>query len=111
MLRDLLESYKKITVNMISAIEKDDMESFQKLLELRENVISKVKSEEYSRLDIEKILKDLCLKELEEKLNERVLSKKEYYKTKLKTVKLQKSAHNTYNKAFLGDPHFLKKRI
>lgn len=110
MLKKYLEKYKELTVKMIEVVNSDDMDLFQQLINSRQNVIHEMNNLNYSSQQFKGIVEELKILELEEKLKETTITKKEEYKSKISNVKLNQNAHKSYNRNFLSSSHFIKEK-
>ena len=107
-MEELLKEYKRISDKILYEIMKDDLESAEKSMKVRQNILNKLSELSINKnIDIEKNFGILTVdKKIEEELQKSKLNLKE----QIDEIKRQKAAQNVYGKQF-EDIYFLNKQI
>ena len=107
-MEELLKEYKRISDKILYEIMKDDLQSAENSMKVRQDILSKLSELSINKnIDIEKNFGILTLdKKIEEELQKSKLNLKE----QIDEIKRQKAAQNVYGKQF-EDIYFLNKQI
>lgn len=107
-MEELLKEYKRISDKILYEIMKDDLESVENSMKVRQDILSKLSELSINKnIDIEKKFGILTVdKKIEEELQKSKLNLKE----QIDEIKRQKAAQNVYGKQF-EDIYFLNKQI
>lgn len=107
-MEELLKEYKRISDKILYGIMKDDLESAENSMKVRQDILSKLSELSINKnIDIEKNFGILTVdKKIEEELQKSKLNLKE----QIDEIKRQKAAQNVYGKQF-EDIYFLNKQI
>ena len=107
-MEELLKEYKKISEKILYEIMKEDLESTEKSMKARQDILNKLSELLINKnIDIEKKFGILTVdKKIEEELQKSKLNLKE----QIDEIKKQKAAQNVYGKQF-EDIYFLNKQI
>lgn len=107
-MEELLKEYKRISDEILYEIMKDDLESAENSMKIRQDILNKL-----SQLAVNKemnIEKEFGILSLDKKIKEELQKSKLNLKEQLDEIKRQKAAQNVYGKQF-GDIYFLNKQI
>ncbi len=96
-LRSKLIKFRKITLNIIGSLEKEDYDSPENLLEQRESIIKEINNLNYKKEEFKKIGEELELLLIEKKLQSIMIEKRSKIKLKLKKASENKAANKNYN--------------
>lgn len=107
-MEELLKEYKRISDEILYEIMKDDLESAENSMKIRQDILNKLSELSINKnIDIEKKFGILTVdKKIEEELQKSKLNLKE----QIDEIKRQKAAQNVYGKQF-EDIYFLNKQI
>lgn len=107
-MEELLKEYKRISHKILYEIMKDDLESAENSMKVRQDILNKLSELSINKnIDIEKKFGILTVdKKIEEELQKSKLNLKE----QIDEIKRQKAAQNVYGKQF-EDIYFLNKQI
>ena len=108
-LRKNLKKYKELTENLILLLEKEDIESLEKYLDLRKEVINNINKLSVENNDFKVIINELNLLSLEETFNKKLKEAMDRTKKELLEVKKGKQANKGYNRSFLNTSILNKK--
>lgn len=92
-----LIKFRKITLNIIDSLEKDDYDTPERLLEQRENIIKEINNLNYKKEEFKKMDEELELLLIEKKLQNLMIEKKANIKLKLKKASKNKEANKNYS--------------
>ena len=107
-MEELLKEYKRISDKILYEIMKDDLESAENSMKIRQDILNKL-----SQLAVNKemnIEKEFGILSLDKKIKEELQKSKLNLKEQLDEIKRQKAAQNVYGKQF-EDIYFLNKQI
>lgn len=107
-MEELLKEYKRISDEILYEIMKDDLESAENSMKVRQDILNKL-----SQLAVNKemnIEKEFGILSLDKKIKEELQKSKLNLKEQLDEIKRQKAAQNVYGKQF-EDIYFLNKQI
>lgn len=110
-LKQELNDYKVITVEMIGSLEANNFEPLDNLLLKRQNIIDYISEQQYTGEEFAKVCSSIGLKELEERLNALMASKKNEAKLKMDSFVENKNANRKYNSKFSVDALYLNKKF
>lgn len=104
----LLKEYKKISEKILYEIMKDDLESAENSMKVRQDILNKLSSISINKnVDIEK---EFGILTIDKKIKEALQKSKLDIKKQIDEIKRQKAAQNIYGKQF-EDIYFLNKQI
>ena len=104
----LLKEYKKISEKILYEIMKEDLESTEKSMKARQDILNKLSIISINKnVDIEK---EFGILTIDKKIKEALQKSKLDIKKQIDEIKRQKAAQNIYGKQF-EDIYFLNKQI
>lgn len=104
----LLKEYKRISDKILYEIMKDDLESAENSMKVRQDILNKLSSISINKnIDIEK---EFGIVTVDKKIKEALQKSKLDIKKQIDEIKRQKAAQNIYGKQF-EDIYFLNKQI
>lgn len=107
-MEELLKEYKRISDKILYEIMKDDLESAENSMKVRQDILNKLSSISINKnIDIEK---EFGILTLDKKIKEALQKSKVDIKNQIDEIKRQKAAQNIYGKQF-EDIYFLNKQI
>lgn len=107
-MEELLKEYKRISEKILYEIMKDDLESAENSMKVRQDILNKLSSISINKnIDIEK---EFGILTLDKKIKEALQKSKVDIKNQIDEIKRQKAAQNIYGKQF-EDIYFLNKQI
>lgn len=107
-MEELLKEYKKISEKILYEIMKEDLESTEKSMKARQDILNKLSSISINKnVDIEK---EFGILTIDKKIKEALQKSKLDIKKQIDEIKRQKAAQNIYGKQF-EDIYFLNKQI
>jgi hypothetical protein len=110
-LRNKLIKFRKITLNIIDSLEKEDYDSPGSLLKERENIIKEINNLNYKKEEFKKTGEELELLSIEKKLQSIMIEKKAKIKLKLKKASENKEANKNYNTKQFNTQNILNTKI
>lgn len=110
-LREYLMEYKKLTLSIIEAIEKEDYEIPEKILNEKQQVIDTINSLEYTKDEFINLSEELKLMSLEQKLNKISLDKRQKLKQRLNKSIENKERNKDYIRLQFSNYSILNKKI
>lgn len=107
-MEELLKEYKRISEKILYEIMKDDLESAENSMKVRQDILNKLSSISINKnIDIEK---EFGIVTVDKKIKEALQKSKLDIKKQIDEIKRQKAAQNIYGKQF-EDIYFLNKQI
>lgn len=107
-MEELLKEYKRISEKILYEIMKDDLESAENSMKVRQDILNKLSELSINKnIDIEK---EFGILTLDKKIKEALQKSKVDIKNQIDEIKRQKAAQNIYGKQF-EDIYFLNKQI
>lgn len=107
-MEELLKEYKRISDKILYEIMKDDLESAENSMKVRQDILNKLSSISINKnIDIEK---EFGIVTVDKKIKEALQKSKLDIKKQIDEIKRQKAAQNIYGKQF-EDIYFLNKQI
>lgn len=107
-MEELLKEYKRISEKILYEIVKDDLESAENSMKVRQDILNKLSSISINKnIDIEK---EFGIVTVDKKIKEALQKSKLDIKKQIDEIKRQKAAQNIYGKQF-EDIYFLNKQI
>lgn len=110
-LKQKLVQFKQITIELINALRKEEINRLDDLFDSRQNVIESMDKLTYTVEQFTNICRDLDLLNMQQELSELMYEKKESIKEELNKIQLTKNANNNYNKSFYADSGTFNKQI
>ena len=107
-MEELLKEYKRISEKILYEIVKDDLESAENSMKVRQDILNKLSSISINKnIDIEK---EFGIVTVDKKIKEALQKSKLDIKKQIDEIKRQKAAQYIYGKQF-EDIYFLNKQI
>lgn len=110
-LRDILLKYKEITIMLIESLKSDNIDSLDNLFDSRQKEIDKMVAINSSKEEFSKIYNELYIKEVDDKLKEKMVEKRNEVKSEMDRFNGTKSASKSYAKRNAVDAIFFNKKI
>ncbi|MCD3232826.1 flagellar protein FliT [Clostridium botulinum] len=96
MLYEFLKEYRDLNMNIINALNDDNIDLVEELLNKKDKLIKKIETIEYSKQEFKKIVLDLKLNESEKMLNQLSMVKKQEYRKEINSINKGKNANRIY---------------
>jgi hypothetical protein len=106
-----LVDFKKVTIELISVLNQDEISKLDDLLNSRQMVIDSIKKLKYTTKEFTDICNELDIIKTEDELLELMQEKKDSTKEELIKTQLTKNANNNYNKSFYNNVEMFNKKI
>lgn len=110
-LRKELEAYKKYTLELITALEEEKIDSLSDILDNREKIIKNMDKLEYSKEEFSSIATELQIITLQEKLKNLINNKRLDVKDKINNILNNKTANKSYKRTSAVDSIYFNKKI
>lgn len=110
-LKHKLEEYRNTTLELIEALEKEEFNSLQQLLNKRQALIEEISTLNYSQEEFKEACDFFNILKLQYKLNSLMKEKQIEIKEKINNNMKEKNANKAYNSAFYTPNRFLNKKI
>lgn len=111
MLKEYLNKLKDLTLDSIEALQEENLDLVDTLIEKREKLINLMKNEDYDLDEFKSMSLKLDILKLDEKLVYLMNEKKEYIKKEMINLKVSKQAHRSYNINSNNKSYFLREKI
>lgn len=106
-----LVGFKQVTIELIRALQQDEIYKLDDLLERRQTIIENMEKLQYTSEEFTKICGELDILNIQHKLLELMQQSKENTKQELNKIQLTKNANNNYNKSFYNNVGTFNKKI
>lgn len=110
-LREELAKYRDTTIELIQAVENENYEILDSLVEKRSEIINSVDKLTFSKEEFKTICLEFKILLLQDSLNKLMNEKKLKVKRQLESMDENKNLRNSYNKKFSVDSIFFNKKI
>ncbi|GFR36141.1 flagellar protein FliT [Thermobrachium celere] len=94
-LYNLLNIYKELSIDIINAINNENVDLLDELLDKRQLIINEIEKIE-DKSQIKNIINELNILKIDEKINNAIIELKQKIKENIKKVKEQRSVNNRY---------------
>jgi uncharacterized Zn finger protein len=106
-----LVQFKQVTIELIRALQQDEIDKVDTLLDTRQMLIENMEKIQYTTEEFTSICTDLDILNIQHKLLELMQQLKENTKQELNKIQLTKSANSNYNKSFYNNAGTFNKQI
>lgn len=110
-LKQYLDDYKNITIELINNLYCDNLDSINEFMHKRQNILDYIQKLEYSKEEFKSIADDIKLFDIEERLKDVMIEKKEKLLSDMEKMSVSRNANNSYNKNFYGNARVFSKNI
>ncbi|MCM0650458.1 flagellar protein FliT [Clostridium swellfunianum] len=110
-LRQYLERFKDLTINLIDCLEKEQYESLESLFNDRQAVIDDMSKLSYTKESFKYISSEMQLMPLQQKLTLLMNKRRAEVKQELDKLSASKTASKSYNTKYKVDALFFNKKI
>ncbi|WP_139904163.1 hypothetical protein [Clostridium thermarum] len=110
-LKAALNSYRQYTIELLEAIEKDQIDSLEGLLGKRQELIEQINTIKYDKKEFNLMCSQYKLPALEQKLTMMTKAKLDLSKRDMEKFQEMKTASKSYNKNLNNDSIFFNKKI
>lgn len=110
-LRDFLEEFRKCSLSIIEIVKNENYDELDNKISERQEIINSIGKLNFSKEEINKIVKELEIIPLCNEINEVIISKKNNIKAEMENILVKKRVNNNYNKNVYDRLHILSKRI
>jgi hypothetical protein len=111
LLKEKLLSFQHLTVSIIKALEEENYDTLESILNGRQNIINEIEGLTYTQEQFFMISSEFKLTDLENMLNKLLNEKKQNVRAQIDKIKVIKNANNNYQKGFKPDSLFFNKKI
>ncbi|MBZ9624579.1 hypothetical protein G9F71_017140 [Clostridium sp. FP2] len=106
-----LVQFKQVTMELIRALQQDEINKLDVLLDSRQMLIEDMEKLQYTTEEFANICNELGILKVQHELLELMQLKKEDTKQELNRIQLTKNANNNYNKSFYANSSMFNKQI
>lgn len=106
-----LMQFKKVTIELIEALQQEQVNKLDNLLDSRQIVIENMEKLQYTSEEFTDICNGLDILNIQHKLLELMQQSKEDTKRELNKIQLIKNANSNYNKSFYDNAGTFNKQI
>jgi SepF-like predicted cell division protein (DUF552 family) len=106
-----LVRFKQVTIELIRALQQDEIYNLDALLDNRQMLIEDMEKLQYTPEEFTSICNDLDMLNIQQKLSELMQAKKDDTKEQLNKIQVTKNANNNYNKSFYANSGIFNKQI
>lgn len=111
LLEESLIEFKNVTLNLINALESDDFDEIESLIEKRQNIISALENTNYTEEEFRHIASSINLLTLQKKVLDLMNAKKVELRNEMDKLSEVKIANKSYNSKFAVDSVYFNKKI
>lgn len=106
-----LVQFKQVTLELITALQQDEVYKLDDLLDSRQMLIENMEKLQYSTEEFTSICIELDILNIQQELSKLMQTKKENTREELNKVQITKNANNNYNKSFYANSGIFNKQI
>ncbi|UZW16006.1 flagellar protein FliT [Clostridium pasteurianum] len=110
-LKQYLEDYKNITIELINNLYCDKLDDIDDFMQKRQSILEEIGQLNFSKKEFNLIANEIELPEIEKRLKDVMTEKKEKLKIEIEKISLSKNANNSYNKNLYGKSQVFSKKI
>lgn len=110
-LKQKLEGYRDITLELIRTLEKEKFDLLEQLIDKRQTFLAEIDTLDYNKEEFRELCDYFSLLKLQEKLDILIKQKQREIKDDLNNIIYEKSANKAYNRNFYDSNRFLNKKI
>ena len=110
-LKDELENYRGITINLLETLEEEKYNDLDILLSKRQDVINIINDISYTKDEFKKICTEFEIVILQDKLTQEMDKRREEVKNSIERLTKYKSANKSYNNKFSIDAIYINKEF
>ncbi|WP_074042349.1 flagellar protein FliT [Desnuesiella massiliensis] len=111
LLEESLIEFKSITLDLINALEYDDFDKLESLIEKRQAIINILEKANYAEEEFKHIASSIDLLTLQKKVLDLMNSKKVELRSEMDKLSEIKTANKSYNSKFAVDSVYFNKKI
>lgn len=111
LLREYLCCYKAASLKIINDLNSDNINAISDSLTIRENMLSRIRTLEYTKKQINSLCNELQILQLDRQVNNLIINKKEELKNKIEKASILRNANNSYNKSLHRNSMIFSKKI
>ncbi|MCB2310036.1 hypothetical protein LGL55_02740 [Clostridium tagluense] len=106
-----LAQFKQVTIELIRALQQDEIYKLDDLLDSRQIVIENMEKIQYTTEEFTDTCNELNILKVQQELLELMQAKKENTKDELNKIQITKNVNNNYNKSFYANSSMFNKQI
>lgn len=106
-----LVQFKQVTIELIRALQRDEINKLDALLNSRQMLIEDMEKLQYTTEEFTSICNEIDILNIQQELSELMQAKKDDTKEQLNKVQITKNANNNYNKSFYANSGVFNKQI
>ncbi|MBZ9688095.1 hypothetical protein G9F72_017315 [Clostridium estertheticum] len=106
-----LVQFKQVTIELIRALQQDEIYKLDDLLDSRQMLIENMEKLQYTTEEFASICDEVDILKVQHELLELMRAKKESTKEELNKIQITKNANNNYNKSFYVNSSMFNKQI
>lgn len=110
-LEKFLKEFKNITLDLIKALEDDNLDAMEELLDKRQSIIIHLENIEYTTEEFKEIVNQIDILTLQKKLLDLMNEKKVKLRTEMDKLSETKAANKSYKSKFAVDSVYFNKKI
>ncbi|MBU3170215.1 hypothetical protein [Clostridium estertheticum] len=106
-----LMQFKKVTMELMGALQQDEVHKLDTLLDNRQRSIENMEKLQHTAEEFASICDELDILKVQHELLELMQAKREDTKEELNKIQLTRNANNNYNKSFYINSSMFNKKI
>ena len=106
-----LVGFKQVTIELIGALQQDEINKLDNLLDRRQMIIENMGKLRYTTEQFANICDELDMLKVQHELVELMQKKKKNAKQELNKIQITRNANNNYNKSFYNNVEMFNKKI
>lgn len=111
LLREYLCCYKAASLKIINDLNSDNIDAIGDFLTIRENMLSRIRTLEYTKEQINSLCDELHILQLDRQVNNLIINKQEELKNRIEKASVLKNANNSYNNNLYRNSMIFSKKI
>lgn len=106
-----LVQFKQVTIELIRALQQDEINKLDGLLNSRQMLIEDMEKLQYTTEEFTNICNEIDILNIQKELSQLMQEKKDDTKEQLNKIQITKNANNNYNKSFYANSGIFSKKI
>ena len=110
-LEKIFEEFKVCSLSILSILEKEDYEGLDNKVNERQHILEAIDKLSFTKDEIGKVVEELKIIELSEKINDLMAVKRNYLKTQIEDTVVKKNASSEYSRNLYNNFHAFSKKV
>lgn len=110
-LKELFIQYKNYTVDLINNLEAENFDFLEQLIKMRQETLDLIDKTDHNKEELLLLYDELEIKKYQDKLEQLIVSKRDFAKNKLRKISKAIKANSQYNRKIYEGTRVFSKKI